>query len=101
MSFTAKEKRVENNMRRFRVKRVEDESGVSGTGLVAEGVEFDDGFVAMRWLSNKASVTIFANIKHLKDLHGHGGKTKVVWVDPDPLAHAEEAEENNETPPTT
>tara|TARA_R110002096_G_scaffold406595_1_gene604915 strand:- start:643 stop:915 length:273 start_codon:yes stop_codon:yes gene_type:complete len=80
-------------MRRFRVKRVEDESGVSGTGLVAEGVEFDDGFVAMRWLSNKASVTIFANIKHLKDLHGHGGKTKVVWVDPDPLAHTEEEEE--------
>lgn len=100
MSFTANGS-GKSNMRRFRVKRVEDESGVSGTGLVAEGVEFDDGFVAMRWLSNKASVTIFANIKHLKDLHGHGGKTKVVWVDPDPLAHAEEAEENNETPPTT
>lgn len=80
-------------MRRFKVKRVEDESGVSGTGTVAEGVEFDDGFVAMRWLSNKASVTIFANIKHLKDLHGHGGKTKVVWTDPDPLEGSEEVEE--------
>ena len=83
-------------MRRFKVKRDEDESGVSGTGIVAEGVEFDDGMVAMKWLSHKSTVTFFANIKHLKDLHGHGGKTKVVWIDPDPLAHAEEAEEVEE-----
>ena len=83
-------------MRRFKVKREEDESGVSGTGIVAEGVEFDDGTVAMKWLSHKSTVTFFANIKHLKDLHGHGGKTKVVWVDPDPLAHAEEEEETEE-----
>lgn len=76
-------------MRRFKVKRDEDESGVSGTGIVAEGVEFDDGSVAMKWLSHKSTITFFANIKHLKDLHGHGGKTKVVWIDPDPLASSE------------
>lgn len=83
-------------MRRFKVKRVEDESGVSGVGIVAEGVEFDDGTVAMRWLSNKASITFFLNIKHLKDLHGHGGKTKVSWIDPDPLADAEELEDKTD-----
>ncbi len=79
-------------MRRFKVKRVEDASGVSGTGIVAEGLEFDDGGVVMKWLSHKSTITFFANIKHLKDLHGHGGKTKVVWIDPDPLADAEEVE---------
>ncbi|MEE8113633.1 MAG: hypothetical protein V3T23_04705 [Nitrososphaerales archaeon] len=79
-------------MRRFKVRREEDESGVSGTGVVAQGVEFDDGSVAMRWLSYKATVTFFSNIKHLKDLHGHSGKTKVVWIDPDPNADAEETE---------
>lgn len=79
-------------MRRFKVKRLEDESGVSGTGTVAEGVEFDDGTVAMKWLSNKATVTFFSNIKHLKDLHGHSGKTKVVWIDPDPNEGSEEQE---------
>lgn len=84
-------------MRRFKVKRIEDESGVSGVGYVAEGTEFDDGFVAMRWLSNKPSITIFANIKHVKDLHGHGGKTKIVWIDPDPNADSEEVEEDAET----
>jgi len=77
-------------MRRFQVKRDEDESGVSGVGIIAEGCEFEDGSVAMKWLSHKSTITFFSNIKHLKDLHGHGGKTKVMWVDPDPLAHAEE-----------
>lgn len=71
-------------MRRFYVERVEDESGVSGVGKVAEGVEFDNGKVAMQWLSHKPSCTLFDNIKHLKDLHGHGGKTVVVWIDPAP-----------------
>jgi len=83
-------------MRRFKVRREEDESGVSGVGEVAEGVEFDDGTVAMRWLSNKASITFFLNIKHLKDLHGHGGKTKLVWIDPDPTAGSEEVEEKQD-----
>lgn len=77
-------------MRRFEIRRDEDESGVSGTGIVAEGCEFEDGSVAMRWLSHKASWGLFDNIKHLRDIHGHRGKTKVVWLDPDPLADAEE-----------
>ena len=83
-------------MRRFQVKRLEDKSGVSGTGIVAEGVEFDDGTVAMRWLSNKASITFFFNIKHLKDLHGHNGKTKIKWLDPDPNEGSEEIEDNSD-----
>ena len=80
-------------MRRFKVKRDEDESGVSGTGEVAEGVEFENGKVVIQWLSHKPSVTVFDNIKHIKDLHGHSGKTKIKWLDPDPLANAEEIEE--------
>ena len=50
----------------------------------------------MQWLSHKPSVTILDNIKHLKDLHGHHGKTKVICIDPDPLADAEEVEEVKE-----
>jgi hypothetical protein len=72
-------------MRRFYLQRTEDESGVSGTGRVAEGVEFDDGQCAMQWLSHKTSITFFRNIRNLKSIHGHGGKTKVVWIDTDPL----------------
>lgn len=72
-------------MRRFYLQRTEDESGVSGTGRVAEGVEFDDGQCAMQWLSHKTSITFFRNIRNLKSIHGHGGKTKVIWIDIDPL----------------
>lgn len=70
--------------------RDEDESGVSGTGKVAEGLEFENGKIVIQWLSHKTSVTIFDNIKLFRDIHGHHGKTRVVWIDPDPDAIAEE-----------
>jgi hypothetical protein len=78
-------------MRRFYLQRTEDESGVSGTGRVAEGVEFDDGAVAMQWLSHKTSITFFRNIRNLRSIHGHGGKTKVVWIDNDTLENTDVA----------
>jgi hypothetical protein len=44
-------------MRIFHFFRHEDASGVSGTGVVAEGVEFTNGWCAVRWLSQTSSVT--------------------------------------------
>ena len=37
-------------MRTFELHRDTDVSGVSGTGVVAEGVEFADGTTVVRWL---------------------------------------------------
>jgi len=37
-------------MRRFLLVRDCDPSGVSGTGIVAEGVQFSDGTAVMHWL---------------------------------------------------
>ena len=37
--------------RRFELHRDDDVSGVSGTGVVAEGVLFSSGRVALEWLS--------------------------------------------------
>lgn len=68
-------------MRRFVMAREKDHSGVSGTGNVAEGVEFDDGQVVICWLSKYHSVGIFDNILCLEKIHGHEGSTKVVWID--------------------
>lgn len=68
-------------MRRFVLQRDEDESGVSGTGLVAEGVVFWDGHAALRWRSNTRSTTLYDNISDLEGIHGHGGKTRIVWMD--------------------
>lgn len=72
---------VPTQSRRFQLHRDQDESGVSGTGIVAEGVEFTGGMVAMSWISEYVCVNVYANIKVVEALHGHGGKTRVVWVD--------------------
>lgn len=70
-------------MRRFNLVRRVDESGVSGTGLVAEGVEFSDGTVAMRWKSREhQSTSIWSSLDDLIAIHGHGGLTTIGWIDP-------------------
>ena len=61
----------------FYLNRVEDESGVSGTGRIAQGIVFDNGRVAMTWLSEHPSTTVYDSIGEVKAIHGHDGKTKV------------------------
>ena len=69
-------------MRTFVLNRTEDETGISGTGIVAEGVEFSNGKVVVAWCTENAvhSVTVFNDIEEVHKIHGHGGKTQIVWV---------------------
>jgi hypothetical protein len=69
-------------MRTFELHRDVDETGISGTGIVAQGVEFDDGVIAMRWLSEWPTSVVFHDrgAEALEAVHGHGGKTRVVWL---------------------
>lgn len=68
-------------LRRFRLKRIEDESGVSGTGYVAEGVKFSDGQCVINWLTDTRSIGIYHSPVEMMHIHGHGGKTVIEWVD--------------------
>lgn len=68
-------------MRRFYLDRTADESGVSGVGRVAEGVQFSSGWVALTWLSEVSSVAFYPSIADVEHVHGHGGRTRVVWED--------------------
>lgn len=68
-------------IRRFRLKRIEDESGVSGTGYVAEGVKFSDGSCHLRWLTDTSSIGIYHSPVEMMHVHGHGGKTVLEWID--------------------
>jgi hypothetical protein len=69
-------------MKIFYLNRTEDESGVSGTGRVAQGFIFDNGKVCVTWLSEHPSVTVYDNIGEVRAIHGHQGKTEIV-MEPD------------------
>ena len=72
------------NIRRFYFHRHHDQSGVSGTGDVAEGVIFSDGRCSLRFISPTGSTSNWDSIEHIKAVHGHGGSTEIVFIDPDP-----------------
>lgn len=67
-------------MRAFYLYRIVDTSKVSGTGMVAEGVEFSDGTCALRWLSEYRSTAIYNSLKELERIHGHNGSTEVRFI---------------------
>lgn len=69
-------------LRRFHFFRKEDASGVSGCGVVAEGVQFSNGHVALTWLSAHPSINLYDSIEDVQLIHGHEGKTKIVFDDP-------------------
>ena len=72
-------------MKLFHFYRVDDQSGVSGTGPVVEGVEFTNGWCAIRWLSKTASICFYQTLDDVKAIHGHGGRTEVIVHDFEPL----------------
>ena len=70
--------------RRFELHRDHDVSGVSGVGIVADGVEFPDGVVALRWRGEWPTSVVFHDrgAEAVEKIHGHGGHTRIVWLDP-------------------
>lgn len=64
----------------FRLRRHTDSSGLSGTGIVAVGVEFPSGKCCVEWLSPLRSVTIYDSRQVVADIHGHGGDTDLEWI---------------------
>lgn len=68
--------------RLFHLERDTDVSGVSGVGTVAEGVEFSDGTVVLRWTAgDDHSTVVWASIGAVERIHGHSGATRIVWDD--------------------
>lgn len=71
-------------MKIFWLSRKKDISGVSGTGVVAEGVQFHDGQCVISWFGQLHSVAVYPSIETLIAIHGHEGATAVIWDDKDP-----------------
>lgn len=72
-------------MTEFVLHRYEDVSGVTGEGDVAWGVEWPDGAVALRWPGEHPSTAVWPEIRDAEAIHGHGGKTVVMYKDSDQL----------------
>ncbi|MGW6277684.1 hypothetical protein [Kribbella sp. NPDC055071] len=75
--------------RTFELVRYRDPSGVSGTGVVAEGCEFSDGSVALRWRGDNPATAVWPDLDSVLAVHGHQGSTEVRWIEvqPPPIDH--------------
>ena len=73
--------RMTDAIARFVLDRAEDHSGISGTGIVAEGVMFSDGTSVLRWVVGLRSTAVYNSMDDLVAIHGHNGSTQVRWLD--------------------
>ena len=84
-------------VRRFVLQRDVDETGISGEGVVADGVVYDEpfvikwpdgellvrpaGWVRLVWRGDRSSTVSWPDLETALAVHGHGGLTRVVWLD--------------------
>ena len=65
-------------MNKFWLRRLEDKTGISGVGIIAEGIEFSNGKCVISWLTEFKSIGIYNSIEDVKKIHGHNGKTEIL-----------------------
>jgi hypothetical protein len=75
--------------RLFVLRRHVDVSGVSGTGVIADGAEWPDGTASIRWRGEHPKID-FADrgMPTLHFVHGHSGATEVEYLDQDVTGEA-------------
>lgn len=72
---------MESKTRTFQLHRKHDVSGISGTGVVADGAVFPDGTAVIRWRGDRQSTVVWPSVEDVEAIHGHGGATEIVWTD--------------------
>ncbi len=73
----------------FALYREDDVHGISGVGLIAWGVWFADGKAVVRWAPGRVGARkteVWDSLEEIPRVHGHGGRTRIVWLGTDPLA---------------
>ncbi|MEI5520712.1 hypothetical protein WB388_08865 [Streptomyces brasiliscabiei] len=74
--------------RPFVLQRDRDISGVSGVGIVADGIVFPDGHAAIHWRGKWALTTPHPDgLDSILDIHDHGGQgdLHIIWPDHDEM----------------
>lgn len=79
------------DFRRFVADRKVDVTGISGTGVRVEGVVFSDGWGVTHWLDLPPMSEPKTEVWHkpwlregqdpFSKISGHGGRTRVLWID--------------------
>jgi hypothetical protein len=82
MKIKINPERLKIPIKEFYLERLEDESGVSGVGVVARGVILPSGKAVLEWETEMTSIAIYNNIDELIEIHGHHGKTLIQFVKP-------------------
>lgn len=82
--------RAPDGMRRFTMRREFDVSGVSGTGIVLEGVHFSTGVVVIHWLTPppRGSISVFDDLEQFMSIHVRphpDNRTVLRWEDGEEL----------------
>jgi hypothetical protein len=72
---------VRSQLIRFLLIRDEDVTGVSGTGVVAEGIVFTSGLVVIHWLREPFAMGLYQSLEDVMFIHGHGGRTILQFID--------------------
>ena len=82
-SMARKPNQIPSNsqMRRFVLIRVEDLTGVSGTGEVAEGTVFSSGLAVIHWLREPFAMGVYQSLEDVISVHGHEGRTQLQFID--------------------
>lgn len=70
-----------SRMRRFILFRIKDVTGVSGTGVVAEGTVFSDGLSVIHWLREPYAMGVYQTLNDVIAVHGHEGGTQLRFID--------------------
>lgn len=70
-------------MRRFYLNRIKDETGVSRTGRVLEGVLTQSGHVITQWRPPHTSIGVYNSLKEFETIHVdcHPSCSEIVWLD--------------------
>lgn len=82
-------------MRSFVMHRGNDETGVSGTGKVLEGIIFSDGTCVTRWVADTStgrSTSIWDNLGSFLSIHVHphpDNNTRIEFSDGSVIEHVD------------
>ncbi|TDW87021.1 hypothetical protein EV137_5091 [Kribbella pratensis] len=74
--------------RQARLFRLVRPIAAPGSRMLAEGAEWSDGAVALRWLGRWASTSTWDDIEALLAVHAADGDTRLHWLDPPPVRPA-------------